>query len=314
MKEKQKIKVAVLMGGPSREREISLRSGKAISQALQSKNYDVVEITQMDDLKNQLKSLNIQAAFIALHGKFGEDGTVQKILESCHIPYTGSDPTASFVALHKELAKKEFEKAGLSTPAWACGHFENLEHLKKEIQNIPFPLVLKPTTEGSSIGLEIVQNQALLPDAFTRISKVTDEILIEAYIEGDELTVGILGEDVLPVLRIKTDRSFYDFEAKYSPGHTQYEVPALIPEKEFHKAQEIALKAYQSLGCRDLARVDLLLDKQGTAWVLEVNTIPGFTQTSLLPKAAGAMGISFEDLCDRILKMALRRGLAYGSS
>ncbi len=302
------------MGGPSREREISLRSGKAISQALQSKNYEVVEITEMDDLESQLKSLNIQAAFIALHGKFGEDGSVQKILEAHHIPYTGSDPKASFLALHKELAKKEFKKAGLATPAWACGCFKDLEHLKKEIKNIPFPLVLKPTTEGSSIGLEIVPNQTLLSDAFARILKVTDEILIESYIEGDELTVGILGEEVLPVLRIKTDRSFYDFEAKYSPGHTQYEVPAQIPPKEFLKAQEIALRAYQSLGCRDLARVDLLLDKQGTSWVLEVNTIPGFTQTSLLPKAAGAIGISFEDLCDRILKMALRRGLSYGAS
>lgn len=308
------MKIAVLMGGPSREREISLRSGKAVSRALQAKGYDVAEITEMDHLEDVLEAKGIQAVFIALHGKFGEDGSVQKILENSHIPYTGSNPRASFLALHKELAKEEFLKAGLSTPAWIYGAFKDVRDLRKVLGPLSFPFVLKPSTEGSSIGLEMVLSMDQLSSAFERISKISNEILIEQFIAGDELTVGILGDEALPVIRIKTDRSFYDFEAKYSPGHTQYEVPARLPKEIFQKVQEAALKAYRALGCRDLSRVDFMLDAQGRPWILEVNTIPGFTETSLLPKAAKAVGISFEDLCDRILKMVLRRMGSHGST
>ncbi|MBI1883818.1 MAG: D-alanine--D-alanine ligase [Chlamydiae bacterium] len=304
---KEKIRVAVLMGGSSREREISLKSGQAVSRALKAKGFDVCEILEMEDLSTRLLNANIDVAFIALHGRFGEDGQVQKILESVHIPYTGCGPEASFLALHKNLSKKVFDRSGISTPAWVSGSFENLNSLESQILKLEFPLVLKPVDEGSSIGLEIVQDLGHLPQAFERIRQVTQEILVEKFIQGDELTVGILNEVVLPIIRIKTDRSFYDFEAKYSTGHTEYEVPAQIPSAIFKKVQDLALKAHRALGCRDLSRVDILLDLENQPWVLEINTIPGFTEKSLLPKAAQAVGLSFEDLCEKILEMALTR-------
>ncbi|MBI1870234.1 MAG: D-alanine--D-alanine ligase [Chlamydiae bacterium] len=299
------IRIAVLMGGPSREREISLRSGKAVSQALQSKGYQVFEVTEMDPLVEQLRALKVNAVFIALHGQFGEDGTVQKILEEAGIPYTGSGPQASFWAMHKELAKEKFEEADLLTPPWICADFKNVEVLKRQLNGIGFPLVLKPSAEGSSIGLEIVKTMAHFSLAFERVRSLTQKILVEKFIRGRELTVGILEDQALPVLEIKTDRPFYDYEAKYTPGHTTYEVPAQLPQKIFKNIQDIAWKAHQALGCRDLSRVDILLDESETAWILEVNTIPGFTERSLLPKSALAKGISFENLCEKILERAL---------
>lgn len=301
------MKIAVLMGGPSREREVSLRSGKAISLALQAKGYQVIEITDMDDLPGRLKADSINAVFIALHGRFGEDGTVQGILEEAGWVYTGSDSKASYTALHKDLAKAEFRRAGLMTPEWFSGCFNKCIELEKKLKGMPFPIVLKPIDEGSSIGLEILRSKDNLPQAFERILRFSSHILVEQFIEGRELTVGVLGEQPLPIVEIKTDRSFYDYEAKYTPGHTQYEVPAQLPADIYSQIQTIGLKAHQALKCRDLSRVDILLDRNNTPWVLEVNTIPGFTQTSLLPKAARAAGISFEDLCERIIQMAIKR-------
>jgi D-alanine-D-alanine ligase len=280
VKMKSEIKVAVLMGGPSREREISLRSGKAISQGLRSLGYRVLEITEMENLAEQLLKERVQAAFIALHGRFGEDGTVQKILEDAKITYTGSGPEASFIAMNKNLAKEKFEKAGLKTPRWASGFFENFEKLKLSTDSMRFPIVMKPVDEGSSIGLEIVKVPSDLIEAYGRIRSVSQNILIEEFIQGRELTVGILGEKPLPVVEIRTDRNFYDFVAKYTPGHTEYIVPAELSEAQKKSVQETGLKAYQVLGCRDFSRVDILLDAQG---------------------------ISFEVLCGEILSMALKR-------
>jgi len=304
---KSEIKVAVLMGGPSREREISLRSGQAVSQALRKLGYDVLEITEMENLAARLLKERVQTAFIALHGRFGEDGTVQKILEDVKIPYTGCGPEASFVAMNKNLAKEKFEKAGLKTPQWVTGYFETFEKLKHSVGQMRFPIVLKPVDEGSSIGLEIIKDSSVLMAAYERIANVSKNILIEEFIQARELTVGILGERPLPVVEIRTGRNFYDFVAKYTPGHTEYIVPADLSESQKKSVQETGLKAHEALGCRDLSRVDILMDLQGVLWVLEVNTIPGFTERSLLPKAAWAAGISFESLCDQILVMALKR-------
>jgi D-alanine-D-alanine ligase len=312
--ESSELRVAVLMGGPSREREISLRSGKAVSEALKRKGYPVIEFTEMDHLAHDLEESKINVAFIALHGRFGEDGGVQQVLEDCKIPYTGSDPKASYLAMHKDLAKQEFEKAGLMTAPWCSGAFESLEKIETASKNIGFPVVLKPVAEGSSIGLEIVEKLEDLSNAFDRIQKISNQILIEKFVEGAELTVGILGEVPLPVVQVKTERAFYDYDAKYSPGHTEYEVPAQLSSQIAEKVQEIGLKAHRSLGCRDMSRVDILLDRDRIPWVLEVNTIPGFTERSLLPKAAFARGILFEDLCEKILIMALKRTVSNASS
>jgi D-alanine-D-alanine ligase len=302
-----KLRVGVFMGGPSREREISLRSGKAIVQALKTKNYAVFEFTEMDRIIEQLEASKIDVVFVALHGRFGEDGQIQQILEEAHIPYTGCDPKASYLAMHKDLAKEAFTRAGLMTPAWCSGTFECLEELKKVSVPMGFPIVLKPVAEGSSIGLEIVKNSSDLAGAFDRIKKFSSQILAEKFINGRELTVGILGETPLPIVQIKTNRSFYDYEAKYLTGQTEYELPALLPSDITRKVQEVGLKAHRALECRDLSRVDILLDHEEIPWILEVNTIPGFTERSLLPKAALSHGIKFEDLCENILYMALKR-------
>jgi D-alanine-D-alanine ligase len=261
----------------------------------------------MDRIIEQLEASKIDVVFVALHGRFGEDGQIQQILEEAHIPYTGCDPKASYLAMHKDLAKEAFTRAGLMTPAWCSGTFECLEELKKVSVPMGFPIVLKPVAEGSSIGLEIVKNSSDLAGAFDRIKKFSSQILAEKFINGRELTVGILGETPLPIVQIKTNRSFYDYEAKYLTGQTEYEVPALLPSDITRKVQEVGLKAHRALECRDLSRVDILLDHEEIPWILEVNTIPGFTERSLLPKAALSHGIKFEDLCENILYMALKR-------
>ena len=304
----QEVRVAVLMGGPSSEREISLKSGRSVSLALGSKGYSVVEIDPDQDLKKKITEAHVHAAFIALHGRFGEDGTVQKMLDTWNIPYTGSSPEASFLALRKDLAKTEFDRLNILTPRWSRGPFGRFDNLRDAVEKLGFPVVLKPVDEGSSIGLEMVRSQSELRSAFERICIHSADFIAEQYIQGRELTVGILDGQTLPIVEIKTTRPFYDFSAKYSAGYTEYEVPAVMDSKSSQKIQEYAFRAHCILGCRDFSRVDILLDSDQHPWVLEVNTIPGFTERSLLPKAAAAIGISFQDLCERILKMCLARG------
>jgi D-alanine-D-alanine ligase len=292
--------VAVLMGGISAERDISLRSGSAAVAGLEACGYDVSEIVlQSEDV---VLPEGIEAVFIALHGTFGEDGTVQAFLQHAGVPFTGSGAKASRLAMDKCASKDIWLKEGISTaPYCVCR--------KGEAVDFDFPAVVKPVSQGSSIGVHLVQGKDALPAALADALQYDSRVMVERYIPGRELTVGILGEEALPVVEIVAPDGWYGFGAKYSKGQTQYEVPAALSELEVGVLQEMALAAFTSLGCCGFGRVDFRLTPDGIPMVLEVNTIPGLTETSLLPKAAASAGISFADLCGRIMETA---GLAAG--
>lgn len=296
-------RVGVLLGGDSSEREISIRSGKAISKALQSQGVKVVEIGEKEPVREGVLAGSIDAAFIALHGKNGEDGAIQQFLEDQRIPYTGSGVAASRLAIDKIKSKETFLKNGLPTPSFAFF----LKKGKKKPAAKNFPVVVKPSRQGSSIGITIVRRSEDFEKAVAAAFSFDDEILVEEFVAGRELTVGVLGDEALPVIEIRPDSGVYDFTSKYTVGKTQYLVPAPIEEKTAAAVRAAGLAAHQVLGCRDLSRADILLGSDGKFHVLEVNTIPGFTETSLLPKAAKAAGISFEQLCLKILEMAVCR-------
>lgn len=299
------LKVGVLLGGSSSERDVSICSGKAIAKSLRNIGYQVVEIGENEEIEKGVLEHNIDIAFIALHGRYGEDGTIQKFLEDTGIPYTGSDSLASRNAFYKETAKSIFLEKNIQTPLYFMAKAANHELILSKIKSdLSFPVVVKPVSEGSSIGLSIVRGAQDLKEALLLASKYSEDILIEAYIPGKEITVGILGGEPLSVVHIVPKERFYNYKAKYTSGMTEYIVPAKLETKIYQKIQDIGLRAHKALGCRDFSRVDLRLDPLGQPWVLEVNTIPGFTKTSLLPKAALAVNISFEDLCERILKLS----------
>lgn len=302
-----KYRVGVLMGGSSSEREISLKSGRAVFQALKDAGIDVVSIDIFKEETNFIKDLvlsyNIDLAFLALHGGFGEDGRIQGILEELGIPFTGSGATASSLAMNKAFSQKIFEKAGLNVPRYYC-----LDTRHKNLRKFNnFPLVVKPASGGSSIGLSIVDNRKDLRSAVDLAFKFGKEVLIEEYIEGREMTVGILEDKPLNPIEIKTKRRFFDFEAKYHTGFTDYIVPAKLPKRITRELKDVGAKAHRLLGCTFFSRVDIILNKEGRPFVLEVNTIPGFTSTSLLPKAAKAAGIDFPELVIKISKSALQK-------
>ena len=301
------MRVAVLMGGVSNEREISLCSGKAIACALTSLGYAVQSVDiQSEDLRKSLDASSVDAVFIALHGRFGEDGKVQRQCEEMGLAYTGSRPKASALALDKNLAKEIFIEAGIRTPPSAIVRSSGFGELR-QLEALGFPLVVKPPLEGSSIGLTIVGEKEKLAPAVALALRYGDCALVESFIAGKELTVGILGDRALPVIQIVPKNGIYDYHSKYTPGQTEYLVPAPLEAVIAAKVQKIALAAFKALECEDFGRVDVILEDNGDAFVLEVNTIPGFTETSLLPKAARAAGIGFEALCDKILSMGARK-------
>lgn len=302
--------IGVILGGPSEEREISIRTGRAIANALRLKGYAVTEIGEEGNIEDKILTSGIDVAFIALHGRYGEDGTIQKFFENEGIPYTGSDPVASYNALDKFVSKTIFEKNNINTPEYIAVNSGESDIFDQMESMFSFPVVVKPADSGSSMGLSIVSKSGDLKRALDTASGYNSRIIIEKYIPGKELTVGILDQAPLPVIEIVPAGGFYSYDAKYTKGKTEYIVPADLPA-DIHKAvQMLALRAHQVLGCRDLSRVDIRLDPEGVPWVLEVNTIPGFTETSLLPKAAKAVGISFGDLCERILFLAWDRKAA----
>jgi len=300
----KKKKVAVMMGGLSREREISLKTGKAILKALTEKGYTVTAIDVGEDIGEKLVRGKIEYAFLALHGRFGEDGTIQGMLELMRIPYTGSAVLASALAMHKIMAKKFFLCEKIPTPRFEV--FQR-EEIKKGLQrkiSLPLPVVVKPAREGSTIGISIVRKEEELIPAFKKAMEYDEEILIEEFMKGKEITVGILEDIPLPMIEIVPKSGFYDFHSKYTKGETQYILPARISREKYLYAQEISLKAFQTLGCSGVARVDLMTDENENPFVIDVNTMPGMTETSLLPKAASYAGIPFEDLVERILLKA----------
>ena len=288
--------IAVLMGGISKEREVSLRSGAAVAAALREAGYIVDEV-DIDGHDFNIPE-GVEATFIALHGDFGEDGQIQRILEKKHIPYTGADPQSSWLSFSKNLTKDILMHHKISTPVYEILRFG-------QKRTLPLPVVVKPTRQGSSFGVHMVIRENDWPDALAETMTYNHEVLVEEHIAGRELTVGIVDNEVLPVIEIRAPEGNYDFHAKYTKGVTEYIVPAELHKEQTALCQHLARKTYGALQCRGLGRVDLRLSPEGRMYVLEINTIPGFTETSLLPKAAKAAGYSFSNLCERIVEMAM---------
>jgi D-alanine-D-alanine ligase len=294
-------KIAVLMGGPGSEREVSLASGRGVAQALRTIGADVTEV----DVKGDDFAVpeGTQIAFNVIHGTFGEDGQIQRILESRGIPYTGAGAATSELAFDKVLSKKAFIENGVPTPA-----FEIFLIGQGEIA-MPVPLVIKPPREGSSVGVHIVREASALPAAIEDVKKYDQVALVEEFIEGKELTVGVLGSEALPIIHIQPRSGFYDMKNKYpwlaNEGATDYFCPAQLPPSVTEAVKDAAVRAHAALGIEVYSRVDVLLDRNNQPWVLEVNTIPGMTASSLLPKAAKAAGIEFPQLCARIIEESL---------
>ena len=293
-------KIGVLYGGMSAERKISLLSGKAVLDALHGAGVDAVGIDAGPDLPEKLKKNKIDFAYIALHGSFGEDGTVQGILEIMGIPYSGCGVLSSALAMNKIYTKMVFDWHGIPTPEWRavspdCTH----------AAAFALPAVVKPANQGSTIGISVVRKKSEYASALKCAFKLDREVLVEKYIKGTEITVGILGNTALPAMEIVPANEYYDYESKYKPGCSRHIIPPRLPEKAVKMAGETALKSFKALGCRAVARVDIIVDGAGKPWVLEVNTIPGMTETSLLPDMARAAGLGFGELVLKIIEYSL---------
>ncbi len=298
-------RVGVLAGGPSNERDISLRSGKAVHNALLEEGLDAILLDVKDNVREIVEKSRIDVAFIALHGRFGEDGTIQKMLEDADIPYTGSGVEASRLALDKIASKEAFLRQGIPVPRYVV--FEKGRFNIDETDKLGYPIVVKPQLEGSSIGLSIVSEKKLLKEAADKAFQYGGRIILEEYIRGRELTVGILDDKALPVIEIVTKSHLYDYSAKYKDPSTQYLVPAPIDRVSYENARQLGSAAHSALGCSSFSRVDMMMDNLRKILVLEVNTIPGMTERSLLPKAAAATGLRFGELCVKILENALSK-------
>ncbi|HTI52535.1 MAG TPA: D-alanine--D-alanine ligase [Planctomycetaceae bacterium] len=302
------LRVAVLLGGMSAEREVSLKSGAAVSAALGASGHTVVEIdpAQLDLAKYDWSAVDV--AFIALHGRFGEDGTVQQILEDARIPYTGSDVAASRLAISKSATKERFLQAGVPTAPYTLIHeSDSAHHITQHALALGFPLVVKPDTQGSSLGVTIVPSLELLPVALTRCFQYDPFGILETWIDGTEWTAGFVDDLALPLIRIETDRQFFDFEAKYEDDGTRYRFDGKLPDEIQEQLARAAADARRAVGTRGIARIDLMVDADDRPWVLEVNTVPGMTDHSLVPKAAAEAGIDFTELCERCLQSALKQ-------
>ena len=308
------MRVAVLAGGRSLEREVSRRSGARVEDALRALGHEVAPIDPGADLVARLKAERPDVAFIALHGPGGEDGTVQELLEILGIPHTGPGVAACMRCMDKVLAKHEIRTAGIPTPDWFAfnatafrelGAADTLEEIEARLG---FPLVVKPASQGSSLGVNFAGRRDDVPGALVAAFSYDDRVLLERYVEGRELAVGILDGDPLPVVEaIPKQEDFFNFEARYEIGRTAYACPPELPEPQSQEVRETARLTYEALGCTGFARVDLMLAEEAAPQVLEVNAIPGLTDTSLFPMAAEAAGMSFEELVGRIVDSALAR-------
>lgn len=307
------MKIVVLAGGKSAEREVSLSTGKGIAEALASKGHQVITMDVDRELPRKLLQENPDLVYIALHGKFGEDGTVQGMLEVLEFPYTGSGVLASALAMNKVQAKKIFRQVGIPTPKEVIlsrnqirNDYIGVIEIVKE--HLSLPVVVKPGSEGSSFGLTIVKREEELIEAIKKVFLYDTEALIEEYIKGKEITVGIIGNkelEVFPPIEIVPKNEFYDYESKYVKGMSEHLIPARIDPETLEKVIHYAKQAHLSLGCRGLSRVDFIVKETGDVFVLEVNTLPGMTETSLLPDAARAVGLSYADLTEKIVHFAI---------
>jgi D-alanine-D-alanine ligase len=297
-------KVAVLLGGRSSEREVSLKTGAACADALASKGYDVVRIDVDLEVAARLREARVDVAFLALHGRWGEDGCIQGLLESMGLPYTHSGVTASALGMDKTVSKTMFRMLGLDVIEYAGFAPERAADIG--LRDLPFglPVVVKPAGEGSSVGVQIVREEAKLREACVDAARYKGDVLVERYVKGTEVNVAVLDGKALGAIEIAPEREFYDYAAKYTAGTTKYHYPARIPPNHAERVMRAAERAHVGLGCSGVSRVDFIVAANGTPYILEVNTLPGMTATSLVPKIAAGIGISFPDLCERILEGA----------
>jgi len=294
-------RVGVIMGGPSSERDVSLNSGRGILAALVSKGYDAVGIDWKggkDDLGARLLQERVDVTWIALHGTYGEDGCVQGLLECSQVPYTGSGVLASALAMDKVATRRIFDQESIESPRWRRFHGP------ADVARIGFPLVVKPSAEGSSVGVTIVRDQSQLQAALDAAKRCHGVVLLEEYVKGREINVGVLDDEALGEVEIRPATEFYDYEAKYLRDDTQYLVPAPITDEERRTLHSLAVRAHKALGCSGATRVDLMLADNGRAVCLEINTLPGMTDHSLLPKIAAHRGMDYATLVERILETA----------
>jgi D-alanine-D-alanine ligase len=342
------VKIAVLMGGTSAEREVSLASGRGICEALRGRGHEVAAIdaasgevidvqgsqggpgrsigreppepghlarlatSQLAQRLHELKESGAaDIVFVALHGGAGEDGRIQALLELVGIPYTGSGPLGSALAMDKLVSKDLFLSGGVPTPAWVVGPAGAWE-LESALGGLPW--IVKPSHEGSTVGVSVVHTRAELQPALERAASFSGPPLIETFIRGRELAVGVLGDEALPIVEICPRHEIYDYECKYTKGMSEYHVPAPLSPEITEEVQLLAVKAHCVLRLSAYSRVDLLLDESGRPWCLEVNSLPGMTATSLLPKAAAVVGITYGELCERIVQLGLARASAAGAA
>lgn len=307
------MRIAVLRGGKSAEREVSLRSGEQVAKALKGRGHDVTPVDLDLTTWDTLRDGHFECVFNALHGRLGEDGTVQGMLELLGLPYTGSGVLASALCMDKARAGKVMAGAGLHVP-----EFEELEMkegvgaevVERLVKSFGLPLVVKPVREGSTIGLTIAKDEDSVATGIVLAGRYDRRVLVQRFATGTEITIGVLATpelQVLPTLEIVSDNPVYDYDAKYTAGRSHHIIPARIPEPARQAAQQAAARAFTELGCSGMARVDMIIDANGTPWLLEVNTVPGLTELSLLPDAARAAGISFDELCQRLIDHAVGR-------
>ncbi|HEY6762228.1 MAG TPA: D-alanine--D-alanine ligase [Baekduia sp.] len=308
------LRVAVLKGGRSLEREVSLRSGARVEDALKRLGHEPLGIDVDHDLVRRLRELEPDVCFLALHGRDGEDGTIQELLEILGLPYTGSGVSACIRCADKVLAKHHMVDAGLPTPdffAFTETAFKQLgaaEALGEIADRIGFPMVVKPADQGSALGLRIAADAAAVPGALVAALSYSSKVLLERYVAGRDLAVSVLDGAALPVVEAVPETGLYDFDARYEIGRSHFVCPADLPGDVTERAQDLAVRVHELLGCRDVSRVDMLCDADGGLHVLEANVIPGLTETSLLPQAADAAGIRFDDLIARLVERASARG------
>ena len=296
-------KVAVVMGGWSAEREISLRSGTEVLKALQAAGVDAHGVDATRDVASVLKQAGIDRAFLILHGRGGEDGHVQGALELAGIPYTGSDVLGSALAMDKIRSKQVCTAAGIRTAEWFS--VGSVEQAVAAATELGYPVIVKPVAEGSSIGVsKAMQNE--VADAFELAHQYGD-VMMERFIDGIEVTAAVVGGQALPLVSMVTPNLFYDYDAKYFSDHTEYQCPVDLPEPQQQHIRETAVRIFRTVGARDWGRVDFILDSKGNEYFMELNTAPGMTDHSLVPMAAAAVGVSFQQLCISILEMTLGR-------
>jgi D-alanine-D-alanine ligase len=327
------LRIVLLAGGSSPEREISLRSGKAVYRALLELNHEVFLIDpalgknqpqspeeffnpslhkELVKTTNYLDAFqlevfkNVDLVFIILHGKWGEDGTVQSILDLMNIKYTGSGVLGSSIGIDKHISKVIAKHTGISTPEWKVLKSYEMFDEEKILEEVGLPCIFKPNDQGSTIGFSLVEKKEELKKAFEEASKYSDKVLIERYIKGRELTVSILGNEALPIIEVKPKHQLYDYECKYTKGMTEYICPAELDEDLAKEIQRQALVAFSSCRCEVFGRVDFILDENNIPYFLEINTLPGMTDLSLVPMAAKSIGLSFNELINKIIELSLR--------